>query len=57
MSSHMGDTKLQHFEYSLHHNLVEDNEDTMSYYRPFGESNQKVIFPSPEKVLYALGKI
>ena len=52
-----GDTKPQHFGYSLHHNLFEDNEDTMSYCRPFGESNQKVIFPNPEKVLYALGKI
>jgi hypothetical protein len=49
-----GDTRPEHFGYSIHRNLIEKNDDTMSYCRPFGESNQKVIFPSPEKVLYAL---
>jgi ADP-heptose:LPS heptosyltransferase len=51
-----GDTKPEHFGYSIHRNLIEKNDDTMSYCRPFGESNQKIIFPSPEKVLYYMEK-
>jgi ADP-heptose:LPS heptosyltransferase len=52
-----GDTKPEHFGYSIHRNLIEKNEDTMAYCRPFGESNQDVKFPSPEKVLYQLEKL
>jgi hypothetical protein len=51
-----GDTKPEHFGYSIHKNLVEKNEDTMSYCRPFGEFNQDVKFPNPDKVIYYLTK-
>ena len=51
-----GDTRPEHFGYSSHINLVENNDDTMAYCRPFGESNQKVIFSKPEKIIYHLEK-
>ena len=51
-----GDTRPEHFGYSIHRNLVEKNEDTMAYCRPFGENNQKVKFTAPEKVLYYMEK-
>lgn len=52
-----GDTRPEHFGYSIHHNLAESNDDTMAYCRPFGEMNQDIRFPSPEKVMYALDRI
>lgn len=51
-----GDTRPEHYGYSIHTNLTEKNEDTMSYCRPFGEYNQNIKFPNPEKVLYYLKK-
>ena len=46
-----GNTKPEHFGYSIHKNLQEDNENTMSYFRPLGENNPNIIFPSPDKVM------
>jgi hypothetical protein len=46
-----GNTKPEHFGYSIHKNLQENNENTMSYFRPLGENNPNIIFPSPNKVI------
>ena len=51
-----GDTKPEHFGYNIHTNVIEKNENTMAYCRPFGENNSDVIFPSPDKILYYLQK-
>jgi ADP-heptose:LPS heptosyltransferase len=46
-----GNTKPEHFGYSIHKNLQEDNENTASYCRPLGENNHNIIFPSPNKII------
>ena len=51
-----GETQPEHFGYSFHENLTEKNENTISYFKPFGEINENVIFPKPEKILYHLIK-
>jgi len=51
-----GETRPEHFGYSFHKNIIEKNENTISYFKPFGEINENVIFPKPEKILYYLIK-
>lgn len=51
-----GDTRPEHFGYNQHINLVEKNENTISYCRPFGENNKEVLFPNPDKIIYNLKK-
>lgn len=51
-----GDTRPEHFGYSIHKNITEDNENTMAYCRSFGENNKNVIFPRPDKIIDCLLK-
>jgi ADP-heptose:LPS heptosyltransferase len=46
-----GSTKPEHFGYSIHKNLEENNENTICYFRQLGENSPNIKFPSPDKVM------
>ncbi len=52
-----GDTQPEHFGYTLHINLREENLNKTPYFKPLGPSNSHVEFPDVEDVMDSLEEV